>query len=423
MEFVFDNSKTPSRNDFNSIASKLLNGVELHIMNNRFIISEIEFYLHNKDHTDEYTHKDKRQLDYGTIYFHRFKNGSYKGGTFKCMDITCGNQDTQTYFGILIRSMFDVDNNYMISGPCKCVNKLLEVCNCDNIVDFPIQYPIKLDRELIRLTASKQIRDEQIYVSTRIGLSLKYPDYVNQKYRYAIKKYLINKERGKFEQLDNDTVNNTTTATVNDIDNAGEIINQIKVLQTKRYSNMKKDESKLFLIGYKIKSIGQHNFTVCNTNNDSKPLNVIIDTNNKDDKVRNTIRCNCKDYVFRCYKNNIICKHCIFILENGLKYDSVANVTGRKINDLSDLENRLNNIVIVKMEVNKQFTSKTKEFNENDTCPICLEEFGSDSENIVSCPQCKNYVHRECVQIWISRSPNCVYCRSDSWSKYQVDYN
>ena len=39
------------------------------------------------------------------LYFHKFKNGSYKEGTFKGMDISLGNSDKNIYFGILIWTM------------------------------------------------------------------------------------------------------------------------------------------------------------------------------------------------------------------------------------------------------------------------------------------------------------------------------
>jgi hypothetical protein len=58
---------------------------------------------------DEYTHCNDDQLKYGYWYFHKFPNGSYKGGTFKGLDITLGNNKDK-YCGILIRSIYDIEN-------------------------------------------------------------------------------------------------------------------------------------------------------------------------------------------------------------------------------------------------------------------------------------------------------------------------
>ena len=54
-------------------------------------IREIEFYLRSDDHQDEYTHCNQDQTEYGKWYFHKFKNGTYKVGTFKGLDLTLGS--------------------------------------------------------------------------------------------------------------------------------------------------------------------------------------------------------------------------------------------------------------------------------------------------------------------------------------------
>ncbi len=70
-------------------------------------------------------------------------------------------------------------------------------------------------------------------------------------------------------------------------------------MQHKRINNMIRDESKLFLIAYELDKKHRHTFTVCNSDDQTKPCNVKIELND-------TIICSCMDYRFRCYKKNII---------------------------------------------------------------------------------------------------------------------
>lgn len=189
-------------------------------------------------------------------------------------------------------------------------------------------------------------------------------------------------------------------------------------MQDIRVCTMKRDENKLFLIGYKKDNKERHNFTICNINNKSKPVNVIVEKNHKDENLNNTIRCTCSDYVFRCYKNNIICKHCIFIIANGCKMDLSKSVKERKITKINRFNKRVKNIQVVQLvNDNDLFTIKSKELEDDDCCPICLDIL-KDTE-LKSCPKCKNYVHEECIDAWVRINIHCVYCRSDVWQSYK----
>ena len=191
-------------------------------------------------------------------------------------------------------------------------------------------------------------------------------------------------------------------------------------MQKSRISNMRRDESKLFLIDYKLDKKGRHCFKVCNSDNSANPLNVVVEKNHKEEESKDTIRCTCKDYKFRCYKNNIICKHCVFIIENGCKLSTDKIVKGRKITDLSKFEEKLKDIKVVKFtnKANDLFTDKSKEIEEDDVCPVCLNDL--NDEELVSCPKCKNYVHTDCIKVWMTTHSNCIYCRSDVWKNFKV---
>ena len=46
----------------------------------------------------------------------------------------------------------------------------------------------------------------------------------------------------------------------------------------------------------------------------------------------------------------------------------------------------------------------------DDCCPICFNDFDIKNKiNILSCPNCKNYVHIECAEIWLEKRKT-VYC-------------
>lgn len=178
------------------IASSLLNKYVLVVGDKEFRIGEVEFYIKNNTHNDQYTHGDVNQKKFAKWYFHRYHGGAYKSGTYKGLDLTLGN-DT-TYFGILIRSIYDQEENIMIDGPCKTVNKILELNGCQDVKQFmsdkkdPLSARTKNNFHLMRKT---HLNVEQIYKGPRIGLSDKYPEWKDVHYRFLIKKQDIKKGR------------------------------------------------------------------------------------------------------------------------------------------------------------------------------------------------------------------------------------
>lgn len=122
--------------DINYLADKFINHTALSINGFLYKFSEIEFYLKKDDHNDEFTHGHEDQLQYGYFYFHRTSNGkSYKGGTFKGMDITLGRPNI--YFGVLIRAIYPVDDkDDIICGPSCTVSHILKENFCDKVKDF-----------------------------------------------------------------------------------------------------------------------------------------------------------------------------------------------------------------------------------------------------------------------------------------------
>jgi 3-methyladenine DNA glycosylase Mpg len=116
--------------DFDELAEQILNKYQLVIAGVPYRIHEIEFYLSSEEYPDPYVHCDVMQKTIGKWYFHR-KGGSYKGGTFKGLDITFGEN---CFGGILIRAISREDK--IIDGPCRTVDEILRQNGSATIADF-----------------------------------------------------------------------------------------------------------------------------------------------------------------------------------------------------------------------------------------------------------------------------------------------
>jgi hypothetical protein len=181
--------------NFNDISNTLLNYTTLNVLNHKFRICEIEMYLKNDEHNDEYVHQRVEQQEFQKFYFHKFTNGTFKNGTFKGFDITLG--DERKYFGILIRSILNLETDEFIEGPCLCVNEILKIFNFHNVKqlhDFLKVEQIDIFNENINLQ-NEIHKNEIIYAGPRIGLSDKYLDFRDRHYRYVIFKDKIKKKR------------------------------------------------------------------------------------------------------------------------------------------------------------------------------------------------------------------------------------
>jgi len=192
--------KSISQNKFDKIAKLLLNGTVLKINDNNYRICEIEFYLRNEDHDDEYTHCNEDQSQFGKWYFHKYKNGTYKSGTYKGLDLTLGTKDK--YCGILIRSIYNIDDDEFITGPCKSVNKVLEEYSKKSVEDFTKNKLLSaIENKHNFVLEDSELEKEEIYVGKRVGLSDKYPEFADRNYRYLIMKDKIKKQKKDLKKL------------------------------------------------------------------------------------------------------------------------------------------------------------------------------------------------------------------------------
>ena len=183
-------------NDFQMLADKILNKARLVANTKEYKICEIEMYLRNNDHDDKYVHGHDDQKQFGKFYFHRYQNGTYKAGTYKGLDIVLGNNNS--YFGILIRTLYDSDTNKFIEGSCRCVNEILQQFNVTDVKELMNTH---FDNKQIEIINNKLYLKNyngitfDIYTGPRIGLSDKYTEYKNKNYRFVIMEYGVKKQK------------------------------------------------------------------------------------------------------------------------------------------------------------------------------------------------------------------------------------
>ena len=178
---------------FAKISNYIFSNVCIRAGDKKFRIYEIEFYSRTNEHKDEYTHKNPLQKKFGKWYFHQTKKGNYKGGTFKGLDMTFGedneDEDKNIYFGILIRSIFNESDKKFITGPCNSVNALLKEFKCSNVKEYMKNR--EKDQDLVsenekNLHIIIEKRDiSEIYKGPRIGLSDKYLEWRDIHYRFS----------------------------------------------------------------------------------------------------------------------------------------------------------------------------------------------------------------------------------------------
>lgn len=164
----------------------LLRNIKLVIDNDEYSLEEIEFYYFSKDHPDKYTHKDNDQLTNKMWYFHKYKNGTYKSGTYKGLDMTFGNG--VDHGGILIRTIKNFDDENMVIGPCNVVNYIIEKTEnntTEDLVSGMKNLEIFNKKNSFYLKEDNNYdEDLEVFCGPRVGLSLKYPEYLVKDYRF-----------------------------------------------------------------------------------------------------------------------------------------------------------------------------------------------------------------------------------------------
>ena len=165
------------------------------------------------------------------------------------------------------------------------------------------------------------------------------------------------------------------------------------------------------------------------------------------------LECDCLDAKTWCRKHKVVCKHVCFILfrvsklfkkvvdkvyfdcnlDSATGYfqtqtltspenDFILSVMSRKHLGKDVMNEDLRKKYLQKLENPEKsvFHQSNKQVDPSDECPICYDLLLNQDhklETLLSCPQCKNYMHPVCMEKWLEYNASCVYCRSDCWSK------
>jgi hypothetical protein len=65
----------------------------------------------------------------------------------------------------------------------------------------------------------------------------------------------------------------------------------------------------------------------------------------------------------------------------------------------------------------KFYDFKRFKASEPEMCSICHINM-TNKEVLVSCPDCKKFLHKDCMQKWLLHQQTCPCCRSDSWKDF-----
>ena len=180
----------PAVDWFAAIAERLLARSTLVVAGKPYRFHELEFYYHGPAHADSFTHRDPWQQTCARWYFHR-DGGTYRGGTYKGLDITFGPEGE--YGGILIRSLGS-DDGELINGCSLCVDRLLAAAGCKDVASLARaveEHPVDTGGSMLEIVEGSSLPPAEIWRTARVGLTLKraarYPelvDYIARPYRF-----------------------------------------------------------------------------------------------------------------------------------------------------------------------------------------------------------------------------------------------
>lgn len=160
---------------FAGAAELLLAGATLWIAGAAHRLTEIEFYWTSEAHPDPFTHGDPMQREFGRWYFHR-QGGSYRGGTFKGLDVAVGGEGVTA--GILIRGIAEV-GGARVDGSCMVVEHILARTGMASVAALAGSFGGAIDAAAgegsplwLGLGAASEPRPA-IVRSARVGLTLK----------------------------------------------------------------------------------------------------------------------------------------------------------------------------------------------------------------------------------------------------------
>lgn len=164
---------------------------------------------------------------------------------------------------------------------------------------------------------------------------------------------------------------------------------------------------------------------------------------------RGTFWCSCPDHKFHSAKRGTLCKHISFLVTKVARWpvaqlqelfssqtlgaealtalvDALGRVQGHQPVAATGatepaaglLSVALQSAPIWESTSSALFQDTVRPLEPTDPCPICFDDL-TDASQRRACPACHQYVHRECVEVWLERHRTCVMCRSDVWKLYR----
>jgi len=175
---------------FSRLANRLLNRTQWLIAGEPHRLLDIEFYYQSTDHADPFAHADPIQAEAGRWYFHK-TYGAYRGGSFKGLDVTFGNDAARA--GILIRAI-STERGAIVDGPSLVVDHVLSRMNATRIANLDSRIGARRvwDRDSPLSLVDSTDLGRTILGCARVGLSLRrahlpgrWADFLLKPYRFV----------------------------------------------------------------------------------------------------------------------------------------------------------------------------------------------------------------------------------------------
>ena len=152
--------------------------------------------------------------------------------------------------------------------------------------------------------------------------------------------------------------------------------------------------------------------------------------------ITNKPTCTCPDFKQRKKR----CKHIYFVLIRIMKVENpiIKYFTNENLEEMfNNIPLITNNLIVDKSkrdkfyeitnnaksnnnnEINSKKDNKVKQrLNDNDICPICLDNINNGKELDYCKYSCGLTLHKKCFQMWEKRNKGiCVFCRADWYNK------
>lgn len=194
----------------------------------------------------------------------------------------------------------------------------------------------------------------------------------------------------------------------------GKLLTQLQFLQ-QRIETMERDKESYALVDFNINEEKTFKFVIVKIGD---PCQLTLTVKND-----MQMHCSCMDFKIRCREMAVPCKHIYYLLVKILTYELYDYFDNQILEEqvFKDL---------VKARINiggKNFSIKADDDFLDEMCPICYTMFSEkdNKDEILKCPDCCNFVHKNCMMTWMNHSPrrNCVLCKSEKWNMLFADHN